>query len=188
MKRITWGAFALIVLLSAGTLMWAQAKYPVQPRGVATDIKKADLDAFFAKMVAGNVVDEAVRTFDMAGTHRVGVAILHYAPTKPDAKPTTNAPEHDVISEVYYVIKGSGTLVTGGTLVDAKPNDPASRGAKELFGPGWGGTFKDVVSRKINAGDTIIIPPHTPHNIFDVTSEMEILTIRIDPSNTIAVK
>ena len=77
--------------------MWAQAQYPVQSRGAATDIKKADLDAFFAKMVAGNVTDEAVRTFDMAGTHRVGVAILHYAPTKPDAKPTTNAPEHNVI-------------------------------------------------------------------------------------------
>jgi mannose-6-phosphate isomerase-like protein (cupin superfamily) len=190
MKRIAWSAVILVVVVLTTTLIWAQVQgYPVQPRGVATDIKKADLDAVLGKMSAsGGSGDEAVRTFNMAGTHYLSVALLRYAPAKPDTKPNTFAPEHDLISELYYVIKGSGTLVTGGTLENAMPIETNSRGAKELFGPGWRGTFKDAVSRKITQGDVVVIPPHTPHTILDVTSDMEILTIRIDPAKVLNLK
>src|SRR5262245_17884230 len=101
MKRIAWSAVILGVVVLTTTLIWAQAQgYPVQSRGVATDIKKADLDAVLSKMSAsGGSGDEAVRTFNMAGTHYLSVALQRYATAKPDTKPNTTAPEHDLISE-----------------------------------------------------------------------------------------
>jgi len=190
MKKMAWMSFAAVAILSVAGLIRAQTQYPVQPRGVATDIKKAELDALLAKMLASgsSVNDDVIRTFNMGNTHHVEIAMLHYAVTKPTDKPTTTAPEHSVISEIYYTIKGSGTLVTGGTMENAKAQDPNSNGSKTMFGPGWNGTFKDVVKRKISEGDVTVIPPFTPHNIFDVTSDMEILVIRIDPTKGLELK
>jgi mannose-6-phosphate isomerase-like protein (cupin superfamily) len=189
MKRTVWG-FVLLAAASVTGLIWAQGQYPVMPRGQATDIKKASLDSLLATMLASgkSVNDEVIRTFNMNNTHHVEVALLHYAVSKPTDKPTTTAPEHAVVSELYYTIKGSGTLVTGGTMENVKAADLNNAGTKQLFGPGWSGTFKDVVKRKISEGDVTVIPPNTPHNIFDVTSDMEILVIRIDPSKMLELK
>ena len=189
MKKTVWSVVVLAAVSVTG-LIWAQGQYPVMPRGQATDIKKATLDSLLATMVASgkSVSDEVIRTFNMNNTHYVEIALLRYAVSKPTDKPTTTAPEHAVISEIYYTIKGSGTLVTGGTMENAKAADLNSAGTKTMFGPGWGGTFKDVVKRKISEGDVTVIPPNTPHNIFDVTSDMEILVIRIDPTSKLELK
>ena len=188
MQRTIW--IALLAALSLPVFSQAQGTYPTEPRGVATDIKKAEIDSMLAKMLAGGtaVSDEVVRTFNMANTHHVEIAILHYAVSKPDAKPATNGPEHSVISELNYVIKGAGTMVTGGTLDNAKAADLNNNGTKQLFGPGFNGTLKNPVVRKISEGDLIVVPPNTPHNIYDITSDMELLVIRIDPSKFLELK
>lgn len=189
MNRTVW-SFVLLGAVCVTGLIWAQGQYPGTPRGQATDIKKATLDSMLATMIASGkpVSDEVIRTFNMNNTHHVEIALLHYAVSKPTDKPTTTAPEHSVISEIYYTIKGSGTLVTDGTMENVKAANPESTGSKTMFGPGWNGTFKDVVRRKISEGDVTVIPPNTPHNIFDVTSDMEILVIRIDPTSKLELK
>jgi mannose-6-phosphate isomerase-like protein (cupin superfamily) len=59
------------------------------------------------------------------------------------------------------VIEGSCTLVTGGTLVGAKPGAP---GAMTM-----GGTAIEGGSpRKVSKGDYIMVPANTPHQYTDV--------------------
>jgi mannose-6-phosphate isomerase-like protein (cupin superfamily) len=68
---------------------------------------------------------------------------------------------HPHNAELIEVVEGSCTLVTGGTLVGAKPGAP---GAMTLGGTAIeGGT-----SRKIAKGDYIMVPANTPHQYTDV--------------------
>ena len=59
-----------------------------------------------------------------------------------------NASVHDNVTEVYQIISGAGTLVTGGTIPD-----PENRTAGIS-----GGT-----AQRVQAGDFVILPPGTPH-------------------------
>ena len=57
-------------------------------------------------------------------------------------------------TEIYYLLSGAGTLVTGGELIDSSesPNNPTS-----VRGSGIAGG----VSRRIAAGDVVVIPGAT---------------------------
>jgi quercetin dioxygenase-like cupin family protein len=74
---------------------------------------------------------------------------------------TTPPSIHPTHAELIEVIEGSCTLVTGGTLVGAKPGAP---GAMTM-----GGTAIEGGSpRKIAKGDYILVPANTPHQYTDV--------------------
>jgi mannose-6-phosphate isomerase-like protein (cupin superfamily) len=61
---------------------------------------------------------------------------------------------HEKEAEMFYVIDGSGTLVTGGKLANEKRTD-----ASNLSGSGIeGGNSRAVVK-----GDFILVPENTPH-------------------------
>src|SRR4051794_22599207 len=63
---------------------------------------------------------------------------------------------HPFSTEVYYILEGSGTLVTGGALQMplAASTDPDVVRSKAIT---------DGVARKIAKGDVIVVPPGTPH-------------------------
>lgn len=61
---------------------------------------------------------------------------------------------HEKDADIIYVLEGSATLVTGGTVVDPKPTAPDEIRGKEITG---GNT------RQIAKGDVIIVPAGTPH-------------------------
>ena len=74
---------------------------------------------------------------------------------------TTPPSIHPTHAELIEVVEGSCTLVTGGTLVGAKPGAP---GAMTVGGTAIaGGT-----SRKIAKGDYVMVPTNTPHQYTDV--------------------
>ncbi len=62
---------------------------------------------------------------------------------------------HDGFAELHHIVEGSGTLVTGGTLV--RPTDGAG-----------GGTIQNGVSRRVAKGDVVLIPPGMPHWYKDI--------------------
>ena len=62
-------------------------------------------------------------------------------------------------TDVFYVIEGSATFVTGGTVVDAKTTGPG-----QIRGSGIKGGKKQMLSK----GDVIVIPKGTPHWFKDV--------------------
>lgn len=65
-----------------------------------------------------------------------------------------NAAVHEHEAELFYVIDGSATLVTGGKLVNEKRTDAADLNGSAI----QGGT-----PRAIAKGDWIMVPENTPH-------------------------
>jgi uncharacterized protein GlcG (DUF336 family)/quercetin dioxygenase-like cupin family protein len=67
---------------------------------------------------------------------------------------------HEHETDVVYVLQGTATLVTGGTLVNPKTVSPGEIRAPDLQGG---------ETRKLAKGDVVIIPPNTPHWFKDVS-------------------
>ena len=59
-----------------------------------------------------------------------------------------NASVHNDLTEIYHIVSGAGTFVTGGAIAN-----PEDRTAGITGG----------VARHIEAGDFVILPPGTPH-------------------------
>jgi mannose-6-phosphate isomerase-like protein (cupin superfamily) len=83
--------------------------------------------------------------------------------------------------EMEYVIvtKGSGTMVTGGTLIpptidsDMYPNTNPNAIIRSASG------VKGGLARKIGPGDVIVNPPGTPHWLSEINGTIEYVEIRI---------
>lgn len=61
---------------------------------------------------------------------------------------------HEYDTDLFYVIEGSATFVTGGTLVEPKESGPGEVRAKGITGG---------VERHLTKGDIIVIPKGVPH-------------------------
>jgi mannose-6-phosphate isomerase-like protein (cupin superfamily) len=156
------------------------APAPHLPRGAATDVSNIDITATVAKTASAAVSDQAVRVVSVEDGYNVSIGVVHRARKGPEGG---GAIEHSKITEVYHVISGTGTFVTGGTIRDAKESAPDSAVVTVLNGPSTGGTVvENGVSRVIGPGDVVIIPPNTPHWFREITSDQIVyLVVRIDP-------
>ena len=94
---------------------------------------------------------------------------------------------HQGQTETYLIISGSGTLVTGGKVVNGRKSAPDSQVTKVLNGPSCSGSIvgDDVVKRVVNVGDIIIIPAGTPHGWAEILDHVDYLSVRPDPQRTI---
>ena len=120
--------------------------------------------------------DSPIRAVDVGG-YRVGV----FAVVRPKDSPQ-DAIYHDTnMTEILYILQGSATLITGGTIPDARP--PARPGGNFTGTKIDGGTSRHVVP-----GDVIITPGRTPHLWANIESDMSYLVFRPDPSGTLTLK
>ena len=126
-------------------------------------------------------------------------------PTKAAGAPPTKAPAepcgeagtvppgsptglwHQGQTETYIIISGSGTLVTGGKVMNGRKSAPDSQVTKVLNGPSCSGSIvgDDVVKRVVNVGDIIIIPAGVPHGWTDITDHVDYLSVRPDPDRVL---
>ena len=177
MNRITLGIVGVVAALSqAGT--HAQNKVPPQ---LATDITAADVQTVIKAPTGGG--DRQMKVVDM-GKYNVSVGVLRRGPTKPGAP--VSAINHEHVTEVYYVISGSGTLLTGGTVDGAKPLPADGEIVKIAVGPSNQGVFKQAAqTRKVGPGDIFIIPPGVYHGFTDVADHVEYVSVRPDPDHVL---
>jgi len=118
------------------------------------------------------------------GPYNVGVGVLRRGPTKPGAP--VGAIMHEKITEVYYVVSGSGTLLTGGTVSNPTQAAADSEIVRVAVGPSVQGTFKEPAQRrKVSAGDIVIIPPGVYHGFTDVDDHVEYVSMRPDPDHVL---
>ena len=142
----------------------------------ATDVTSADIQTFIDALPRDRVSDRPIRVVEVTGDYRVGV----YGVFRPKGLPA-GANSHEVnTTEIYYMVEGAATLVTGGTL---RPPGPAIEGTSARS-PGIDGG----VSRRVTKGDVVIIPGHTPHWWSELETDIEYLIFRPDPDNRLPLK
>ena len=148
-----------------------------QPPTLATDITAADVQTVIKAPTGGG--DRQMKVVDM-GKYNVSVGVLRRGPTKPGAP--VGAINHEHVTEVYYIISGSGTLLTGGTVDGAKPLPADGEIVKVAVGPSNQGTFRQAAqTRKVGPGDIVIIPPGVYHGFTDVADHVE---YRVGPAGS----
>jgi mannose-6-phosphate isomerase-like protein (cupin superfamily) len=182
-------AFALVAgsSLLAGVLLAQQTDpQPTCKMCPATYIDSSEVDAYVKKAMTEKLTDQQIRDVEIGKAH-IGVGVVH--------RPRLTAPaadsvaEHDLVSEVYHVISGSGTLVTGADLVNMKRR-PADLETVRLFnGPGNNASaIRNPVSRDIKTGDVVVIPAGTGHYFTKIDDHITYLMIRMDPDKVTPLK
>jgi hypothetical protein len=169
MKRTTRIAIAGLGLFVAAASR-AAAQSPEPPKTApATHVTKEQIQEFFAKLPRGQILDSAIRAIDVGG-YRVGV----FAVVRPKDS-AQQAVYHDTnMTEILYILEGSATLITGGTIPNAQP--PSRPG-----GNFTGDRIEDGTSRHVVPGDVVITPGRTPHLWANLESDMSYLVFRPDP-------
>jgi mannose-6-phosphate isomerase-like protein (cupin superfamily) len=90
-------------------------------------------------------------------------------------------------TETYYVVSGSGTLVTGGEISNGNASAPDSAVTTTLNGPSCSGMIVgDWVAKHVKEGDIIIIPAGTPHGWLEVPVHVDYLSVRPDPDRVLS--
>src|SRR5262245_40379420 len=80
-----------------------------------TYVPVSEVEAYVKKAIAEKRVDQQVRDVDI-GKANIGIGIVYRG--KLDAPAPNSVAEHDLISEVYHIIEGSGTLVLGPDILE----------------------------------------------------------------------
>lgn len=171
MRKYVLAAAGLLVLTAAETK-------PTQ----ATYITNSEIQATLKKAPPESTSDQQVRVVDVGKTN-VGVGVV-YRSAKANQAPVA----HDNITEVYQILEGTGTLVTGGEIVAANgkavahdskgPSGPSSRGA----------SLRGGESHKVGPGDIIIIPPGVAHLFSEIDGTIKYAVVRVDPDRVLPLK
>ncbi len=169
----------------AAAVLFAQTRInPTDPQPTCrmcqgTYIPASEMDAYTKKAIAEALVDQRVRAVDI-GKSNVGIGLVHRGRL---AAPAANSvAEHDQVSEVYYVIDGTATLVLGPDITNRQRRPATERTVIERNGPGNNGSdVRNGVAYELKKGDTVIIPAGTGHWFTKIDDHVTYLMVRIDP-------
>ena len=77
---------------------------------------------------------------------------------------------HERDAEIFYVIDGAGTLMTGGKLVNETRSNPANLSGTAVEG----GT-----SRAVAKGDFFVVPENTPHWFSEIKGTLILMSLHV---------
>jgi mannose-6-phosphate isomerase-like protein (cupin superfamily) len=175
-----------VALLTLTILFVLSGQQPTCNRCSATYIGTDEIQAYVQRAIANNLVDQQVRLVDIGKT-QVGIGTVYRG--KLSAPPAGSVAEHDLVSEVYHVIEGSGTLVTGPDLVDEKRRPADLQTVKEFNGPGnSAASIRNPVTHNLKTGDVVVIPAGTGHYFTRIDDHITYIMVRIDPDKVLPLK
>lgn len=156
------------------------------PPRSATYISAKDIQRSLAPAPPSGVRDSVLRVLPVAGQYNVGVAAVRRV--RVNGKNPTGAVEHHDVTEVYEIVKGSGTLVTGGELIDPKEiTNPVIVG--EIGPSAQGRGIRNGTSRHVSVGDVVVIPAGVPHGFSEVSPEgVSYILVRIDTHRVLKLR
>ena len=157
----------LLLLVWGFALPQEPAPTPTPP---ATFVAAAEIDATLRQSIANNTLDTRVALAAGArGTVRVG--IVHRKTQEPRAL------MHEELTEIYQIVEGSGTLVTGGPMTECRPvADPPNLGPTKSYYC----TMTSGVSQKVQPKDVIIVPAGTPHKFSQLDGPISYVIYRFE--------
>ena len=157
----------MLTLLLALMLGMAAEQQPMS----GTVISAEDIAATLKQSIANNVVDQPIKATEVPGGHKASLALLRRT------KAETSALIHDYVTEIYEIVEGSGTLVTGGSLDEAKATDLTRLNA----GMSQTGVHKGGESRRVKPKDVIIVPAGMAHRFSELDGPITYLVYRFEP-------
>jgi mannose-6-phosphate isomerase-like protein (cupin superfamily) len=163
----------------------AQEPRPSCGRCSASYVPAAELKAYLdrapARAVATGVADQQVRAVDI-GKSNVDIGVVYRGRLPASKSGESPVAEHDLVSEVYHVMDGEATLVTGSDIVGAERRPSTNNNVRNLNGPGSNGTsIRNGVTYHLKPGDVIVIPAGVGHWFTQIDDHIRYLIIRIDP-------
>jgi mannose-6-phosphate isomerase-like protein (cupin superfamily) len=159
---------------------------PTCNRCSATYIDTGELQAYVKRAIADHLVDQQVRSVDV-GKSQVGIGLVYRG--KLNTPVPDSVAEHDLISEVYHIIDGSATLMTGPDIIDEKRRPPTLQTVREYNGPGnSGSSIRNPITHQLKPGDVIIIPAGVGHWFTRIDDHITYLMVRVDPDKAVPLK
>jgi hypothetical protein len=162
--------------LSVCVLLLACSTVGQTPPIPATDVTHTDIQNFIDALPPNVVSDKPIRIVDVGGYH-VGV----YGVFRPKTIPQEANLHQTKVTEIYYILAGNATLVTGGALPSPHP---LSVGSTTL----QSSRIDGGISRKVATGDVVIIPGNTPHWFSSQDGDLRYLIFRPDPEGRLPLK
>lgn len=154
----------------------------------ATYIPKAELDAYTAKAIKYNLVDQQVRSVDI-GKVQVGIGMVTRGKLAPDPNRKGAVAEHEQVSEVYHIIDGEATIWTGPDLVNPVKRPDDERTVRLQNGPGYNSdAIRQPLVTHLKPGDMLIIPAGTGHLFTEIPDHITYMMVRIDPDKVVPTK
>src|SRR5687767_15015266 len=103
----------VLLVAALGALVAQERDYqPSCTMCPGTYVPNTEIQAYVKRAIANQLTDQQIRQVD-AGKTNVGIGVVH----RPRLSSANVVAEHDLVSEVYHVISGAGTLELGPDLV-----------------------------------------------------------------------
>jgi len=128
-------------------------------------------------------VDRQVKVVDI-GKSNVAVGILHRDALE-DTGDKAVGIVHALVTEVYYITSGGGTLMTGGTVADRREVPADSEIVTTIVGESYRATATDGAIRYVSEGDVVVIPGGVFHGWTEINDHVTYLSIRPDPDKVL---
>ena len=142
----------------------------------AVDISREDINIVLESM--GSSIDRQLKVVDIS-IGNVAVGILHRTGDN-DSDGALTGLIHAQVTEVYYILSGGGTLLTGGEIVNA--TEPFEN---DVIGPSFSGESRGGQIREISEGDIVVIPAGVLHAWTLIPDEVTYLSVRADPHDAL---
>ncbi len=153
--------------------------------GGSTIMSKEEVDATLtqglANLAEGRTVSDIVMRHIGVGEENMGVSVVQRSKVEANGMETGIA--HVTLDEIYYIVAGEGTMVTGGEFVDKQTSNSS------LLGPMERGEIRGGVLQKVKPGDIAIIPKGMPHGWHEMTTDtISYIIFRGDPDKVMDIK
>ena len=155
-----------VVILTASAAFAQQPPAPAAAAASRTMVSASDVTALIAKAKAERKGDQALLAQSMIQLAPYNVSLEYRAAV-------ANAAVHETEAELFYVIDGSATLVTGGKLTNENRTNAAN-----LSGSG----IEGGVSRRVAKGDFIMVPEGTPHWFSAIDGTVVLMSLHLPHS------
>jgi mannose-6-phosphate isomerase-like protein (cupin superfamily) len=173
--------------LGVGAVLFAlSAQQPTCNKCSATYIPVNEMMAYKQRAIAARLTDQQVRLVDI-GKSKVGIGLVYRG--KLDAPAPQSVAEHDQVSEVYHIIDGEATLVTGPDITEMKRRPNTLLTVREFNGPGNNGaTIRNGATHHLVPGDVIVIPAGTGHWFTKIDDHITYMMVRLDPDKLLPLR
>ena len=174
------------VLGTLGVLFVLPAQQPTCNHCSASYVPADEVQAYLKRAQDNGLIDQQTRAVDI-GKANIGIGVVYRG--KLSAPAPDSVAEHDQVSEVYHILDGSATLVTGPDIVDEKRRPANLQTVREFNGPGnSGSSVRNPVTYELKPGDVVVIPAGVGHWFTKIDDHIRYVMVRIDPDKILPLK